>query len=96
MNMEIINKIETQISELESRLKRNNDLVGNLVMSIKNLKKEKSKSHDESNAISGAIQAFKGVLAEMKETAPAPHVEEQARNSYEASTKKVEKTEKGK
>lgn len=93
MNMEIINKIETQISELEGRLKRNNDLIGNLVMSIKNLSKEKAKSHDESNAISGAIQAFKGVLAEVKESdkEAVSYVEEQAKNSYEQPSKKSEK-----
>jgi predicted nucleic acid-binding Zn-ribbon protein len=91
--MEVINKIETQISELENRQKRANDLVANIVVSMKNLRKEKTKSQDEFNAISGAIQAFKGVLAELNKPEEAsPHkdsadVERQASEIYDASKK---------
>jgi len=91
--MDVINKIETQISELENRQKRANDLIANIVVSMKNLRKEKVKSQDESNAISGAIQAFKGVLAELnlpeKKEAPSKltNVEQEAAEIYESTSK---------
>ncbi len=67
MNMELINKIEERISELEKRAKEVMDFSNNATANIKRLKSEKAKALDESNVIAGAVQAFKGVLAEVSE-----------------------------
>ena len=66
MNMEVINKIETKISELENRAKKTNEFLGNIIINLKSLRKEKVKAQDEINTLSGALEAFKGTLSELK------------------------------
>lgn len=70
MSKEIIAKIETKISELESKVKLNNDAVGNLLMSIDNQAAEKTRIQTESTFLSGAIQAFKTMIAELQVVDP--------------------------
>lgn len=66
MNMEVINKIETKISELENRAKKTNEFLGNIIINLKSLRKEKVKAQDEINTLAGALEAFKGTLSELK------------------------------
>lgn len=67
MEKELVKKIEDRISELETQGKKIVDFVNGITANVKKLKAEKAKAHDEANVISGAIQAFKGVLSEISE-----------------------------
>lgn len=67
MEMELIKKIEVRISELEKRSKELSDFINGATASMKKLSSEKAKANDESNAISGAVSAFKSVLGEISE-----------------------------
>jgi molybdopterin-guanine dinucleotide biosynthesis protein A len=75
MNMEIINKIEAQISELESRLKKNNEFIVNANASLEKLSTDKASVLGDSNIINGALQAFGAVLKELKEPKVAAEAE---------------------
>ena len=66
MNMEVINKIEASISELEARLKKNNEFVGSVTANVEKLLSDKATTVSDSNVTSGAIQAFNVVLKELK------------------------------
>jgi hypothetical protein len=66
MSKEIISKIETKISELENKVTQNNTIVGNLSMSIESQSLEKTRVQTESTFLSGAIQAFKTMIAEIQ------------------------------
>jgi hypothetical protein len=66
MSKEMIDKLETKISELEGKLKQNNDVIGNLILNIEFQSNEKSRIQDESKVLTGAIQAFKSVISELK------------------------------
>ena len=70
MSKEMVSKIEAKISELENKIKLNNDTIGNLLMSIENQSSEKTKVHTESTFLSGAIQAFKTMIAELQTSEP--------------------------
>ena len=70
MSKETIGKIETKISDLESKVKQNNDAVGNLIMSIDAQNAEKTRIQSESTFLSGAMQAFKTIVAELKSSEP--------------------------
>lgn len=67
MEMDLSKKIEARISELEKRSKELSDFINGATANMKKLLSEKSKANDESNAINGAIQAFKSVLGEISE-----------------------------
>lgn len=66
MSKEMIGKIETKISELENKVKQNNDTIGNLLISIDNQSSEKIRIQTESTFLSGAIQAFKTTISELQ------------------------------
>lgn len=70
MSKEMIGKIETKISELEGKVKQNNDAIGTLLMSIDNQNSEKIRIQNESTFLSGAIQAFKTMISELKPDNP--------------------------
>lgn len=67
MEMDLVKKIETRISDLEKRSKELSDFINGCAASIKKILTEKSKATDESNAVLGAIQAFKSVIGEISE-----------------------------
>lgn len=68
MNMELINKIEAQISELESRFKKNSEFVVNANAILEKTSADKLSAINDSHIINGALQAFGGVLKELKES----------------------------
>lgn len=65
-DMELINKIEAQISELENRFKKNSDFISSANVSMEKLSADKISATNDSNIINGALQAFRGVLVELK------------------------------
>jgi len=75
MNMELINKIEAQISELESRLKKNSEFVLNANANLEKISADKVSALSDSNIINGALQAFGAVVKELKELKSVPEVE---------------------
>lgn len=66
MSKEMVSKIEAKISELENKVKQNNDAIGNLLISIENQSSEKTRVQTESTFLSGAIQAFKTIISELQ------------------------------
>jgi len=83
MSKEMISKVESKISELENKVKQNNDTVGNLVMSIESQSLEKTRVQNESTFLSGAIQAFKTMISELQtsgqETDVTPEITEEVK-----------------
>jgi hypothetical protein len=67
VEMDLVKKIEARISELETQYKKMVDFVNGATANIKKLVAERTKATDESNALSGAIQAFKSVIGEISE-----------------------------
>ncbi len=65
MNMELINKIEAKISDLEAQFKKNSDFIVSANSAMEKLVSDKSLANNECNMINGAIQMAKGVLTEM-------------------------------
>jgi len=81
MFKEMISKVEAKVSELENKVKQNNDAVGNLIMSIDSQTAEKIRIQNESTFLSGAIQGFKTMISELKtfepeKTSPVETIEE--------------------
>lgn len=70
MSKEMIGKVETKITELESKVKQNNETIGTLSMSIENQSLEKTRIQNESTFLSGAIQAFKTMISELQVSEP--------------------------
>jgi hypothetical protein len=64
--MELINKIEAKISELENQFKKNTDFIVSANSSIDKLVADKNSATSECNVINGMVQAFRGVIAEVK------------------------------
>lgn len=71
MSKELIQKIESSISELEARLKKNNEFVGSVTANVEKLLADKATTINDSNVTSGAIQAFNVVLKALKESEEA-------------------------
>ena len=67
MEMDLVKKIETRVSELEKRSKEIVDFINGATASIKKLVAERAKATDESNSLNGAIQAYKSVIGEISE-----------------------------
>ena len=67
MENDLVKKIEERISELESQGKKIVDFINGITANVKKLLADKVRANDEANVIAGAIQAFKGVLAEISE-----------------------------
>jgi hypothetical protein len=70
MSKELIGKIETKISELEGKVKQNNDSIGALIASIENQSTEKTRIQTETTFISGAIQMAKAMISELQQSEP--------------------------
>lgn len=68
MKDEIIEKIETKISELEGNLKKVNESLAVLSANIKSQILNKKNMESESVFLSGAIQAYKSITSEYKST----------------------------
>ena len=66
MSMELINKIEAKISELEAQAKKNSDFISSASASMEKLISDKTAATNEWMGINGAIQMGKGVIAELK------------------------------
>lgn len=66
MSMELINKIEAKISELEAQAKKNSDFIASASTSMDKLMSEKTNATNEWIGINGAIQMGRGVIAELK------------------------------
>ena len=65
MNMELINKIEAKISDLEAQFKKNSDFIASANAAMDKLVSDKALANNECNMINGAIQMARGVLTEM-------------------------------
>lgn len=70
MSKELIGKIEAKISELENKVKQNNDTVGTLTMSMESQSLEKTRIQNESTFLSGAIQMAKAMITELQQSDP--------------------------
>jgi len=66
MNMEVINKIEAKISELEAQFKKNSDFIASANTAMDKLVSDRSLANAECNKLDGAVQMARGILAEMK------------------------------
>lgn len=75
--MDFIKKIESNISELEERFKKNTEFVSNTNASIERLTAEKMSITDETNRIAGALQAFRFALSESANTQAVTEVIEE-------------------
>lgn len=67
MNMELINKIEAKISELESQFKKNSDFIVSANSAMDKLVSDRALANNECSKIDGALQMARGVLAEMNQ-----------------------------
>lgn len=68
MEMDLVKKIQTRISDLETQSKKMVDFINGATASIKKIVDERIKATNESNVLSGAIQAFKSVIGEITES----------------------------
>jgi len=88
MENDLVKKIEERISELESQGKKIVDFVNGITANVKKLLADKVRANDEANVIAGAIQAFKGVLAEILEKEKLSESEKESGKTKELSAKK--------
>lgn len=80
MSIELFGKIESQVKDLEERMKKNGEFVNGAVASIEKLTSDKVAAISDSHVVGGAIQAYKNVMDELKRilgiaTSVAPSVE---------------------
>lgn len=64
--LEVIKGIEAQIKTLEDRFKKNGDYAVQIGATIEKLASDKVASIKDSDVVSGAIQAYQLVVAEIK------------------------------
>lgn len=66
MLKEMVSKIDTKISEVENKIKQNNELIAGLNFNIENQSSERTRLLEESKVLSGFLIACKSMSSEFK------------------------------
>jgi len=64
--LELLKNLTKEIANLEERFKKNSDFISNVAASIEKLGSDKVNAIADSHLVTGALQAYKNVEAELK------------------------------